>query len=352
VRPVDLIWVVDNSASMKPTMDEMNKGLASFAEGIGKKELDYKVIMLSLRGTGPMTVTGKTKYPVCIPAPLAGPGCGNSERFFQSSIDIRSTQPLEQLLGTLGQTKGYDVSMSPDPVKDNRGGEGWKDQLRKDATKSFVVVTDDNSRLTAQQFLSFKGGTNPYNSNYNLPPGILDPSWEGLFESWVFHGVYGWGSASDPAVMCTFSNNSKPPSSGPVYTELVAQSQGARAKICDGASAWEPFFEAITKAVVDTSKIACEVAIPPPPSGVTEIDPGKVNVSFVSSLGTSQLFQVDGPGGPVDCDPSLGGWYYDNPVAPKQILLCPASCDAANAVIGAGKSGSIEVLFGCNSIKP
>ena len=49
------------------------------------------------------------------------------------------------------------------------------------------------------------------------------------------------------------------------------------------------------------------------------------------------------------CGPA-GGWYYDNDAAPTQVLLCPASCDFAQSSVGPGKTGRIEVLFGCATI--
>src|SRR5207302_1020330 len=115
----------------------------------------------------PVSIGGSNRYPVCIPPPLAGDAsCGDGVRFFQSSIDIRSTQPLEQFLGTLGQTAGY-------TMMDAKGGEAWAMHLRPQATKTIVVVSDDNARLSATQFETFPGGKNPYNS-LTLPPGILD----------------------------------------------------------------------------------------------------------------------------------------------------------------------------------
>jgi len=328
--PVDIIWVVDNSNSMQPAIAEVKNGINAFANLISASNLDYKVILLSHRGTSDLSI--------CVPPPLSGDtACGNGPRFFQSSVDILSTQPLEQFLGTLGQTTGYQPG-------DPRGGEPWADELRPDATKTIVIVTDDNSRLSATQFTSFAGGQNPFNS-LTLPPGILDPSWNGLFDGFLFSGIYGWGNANDPSVICEYPDMTSPPSAGPTYTTLVSQTGGVRAQICDGASAWGPFFDAVAQAVIETSAIACELDIPPPPQGEV-LDFTKVNVQLVSGPDETIIPNVGDQAGCGNGE----GWYYDNPSAPTQVILCPTSCATAQELAGPNQPGSVQVLFGCATI--
>ena len=336
--PVDIIWVVDNSVSMAPAIAEVTAGLNAFVALIAGRSLDYKVIMLSLRSkTNPVQVGGSDRFGVCIPPPLAGDSdCGNGPNFFQSSIDIRSTQPLEQFLGTLGQTNGYRPG-------DEKGGEPWMQELRPQATKTIVVVSDDNSRLSADQFETFPGGGNPFNS-LDLPPGILDSSWNGLFDDYVFDALYGWGSDTNPGVKCTYSGGGSPPSSGATYTELVSRTSGVRAQICDGSSAWGPFFDAVAQAVSQTSKIRCELDIPPPSEGT--LDPGKVNVTVNGMNGSTTVLKVAGA---AACD-SAGGWYYDDDANPTQVILCPASCDAAQAEADVAAGVSVDVHFGCATL--
>jgi len=339
--PVDIIWVVDVSASMEPAVTEIRKGLNAFASLIAAKNLDYKVIMLALRDKAvKIDYNGGTRYPVCIPPPLAGDdNCGNGPRFFHSSIDIKSTQPIEQFLGTLGQTEGYMLGQE-------RGGEPWKQELRPEATKTIVVVTDDNARQTSANqpdFETFSGGKNPFNT-LMLPPGILDPSWGGLFKDYIFSAIYGWGSATDPAVTCKYPDMTVPPSSGPTYTKLVQKTGGVRAKICDGSAAWAPFFDAVAQAVSETAKLSCELTIPKPPMG--EIDPTLVNVALVSGDVHTYVPKV----ADASACGTGGGWYYDNPTAPTKVLLCQSSCDDAQAMVGPDKLGKIEVLFGCETI--
>lgn len=336
--PVDIIWMVDNSSSMQPAVAEVRNGLNAFASLIASKNLDYKVIMLSLRDKAvQITHNGGTRYPVCIPEPLAGDAnCGNGPRFFQSSLDIYSTQPLEQFLGTLGQTTGYLPS-------DQKGCDPWKQELRPNATKTIVVVTDDNARLSATQFETFAGGKDPFNSTV-LPPGILDPSWNGLFNGYIFSGIYGWGNENDPSVLCTFPDMTQPAASGTTYTTLVQKTKGVRAKICDGSAAWGPFFDAVAQAVYASAKLNCELAIPTPPQGT--IDPKLVNVAIVSNDVSTYL-----PGVPdaASCG-AEGGWYYDDPINPTKVTLCKTSCDNAQTMIGPGQTGKIEVLFGCETV--
>lgn len=328
--PVDIIWVVDNSNSMEPAIAQVKAGLNDFADLISASNLDFKVILLSHRGTADLSL--------CIPPPLSGDdACGNGPRFFHSSVDILSTQPLEQFLGTLAQTNGY---MAGQP----RGGEPWADELRPEATKTIVVVTDDNSRLSATQFQTFAGGQNPFNS-LTLPPGLLDPSWNGLFDQYLFSGIYGWGDPLDASVICTYPDSTSPPSSGLTYTTLVSQTGGVRAQICDGANAWAPFFDSVAQAVVQASAIECTIAIPPPPPGEV-LDFAKVNVQLVSGNDEEIIPNVGG-------EPGCGGgegWYYDDPDAPMNVVLCPASCDHAQELAGPNQPGKVEVLFGCETI--
>ncbi len=336
--PVDIIWVVDNSISMAPAIDEVIRGLNTFAGVVGSRGLDYRVVLLSLRNVlRNVTVPDGRRYAVCIPAPLAGNAlCGNGPRFFHSSVDIRSTQPLEQLLGTLGQTMGYTAA-------DPRGGEAWRAFLRPAASKSIVVVTDDQSRLSADLFETFRGGTNPNSRTFDLPPGLLDPSWGGLFTNYTFSGIYGWGDAANPAVRCMYPGGTSAASSGAVYSTLVSRRGGVRARICDGASTWAPFFDRIATAVERTSRIACDLAIPTPPGG-SVLDPRLVNVVV---RGTTETL-IGKVANAAACR-STGGWYYDNEARPTRVTLCPASCDRANEELRGG-SAAIEVQFGCITI--
>ena len=350
--PVDIVWVVDNSVSMQPAIDQVTAGLNDFAARIAASGLDYRVVMLSLRGAGELSGGGRARYGVCIAQPLAGDDrCGDGPRFFQVDVDIHSTQPVEQILGTLGQSAGYREG-------DQHGSAPWRELLREGASKTFVVVTDDNSRtcnrpvgtcaageppLTESSLEDFPGGPNPFNSR-DLGPGLRTAAYGDLFQDYLFSGIYGWGSQTNPNIPCMYPNGDEPSSPGQTYTALVQRTGGVRAQLCDGAGAWAPFFESVASAVTRTSRIDCELALPPPPDGMN-LDVDRVNVSVRGEGGDVTLPRVDGAGA---CTAS-GGWHYDDPAAPGEVVLCPASCDDARALITAPEHG-VSVLFGCETI--
>ena len=336
--PVDIIWVVDNSSSMAPAVAEVQAGLNTFAALVGTKGLDYHVVLLSLRGTAPLTVSGgKTRYPVCVPPPLGGADCADTALFTHAAVDIQSTQPLEQILGTLDQTTGYTAGFA-------RGGEPWAQALRANATKSIVMVTDDNSRFPGVSFEGFPGGDNPYTGGLVLPVGILHPNRGGAWKDYVFSGIYGWGTLVDPSIRCTYPDTTKPTASGSEYTALVQKTGGTRAKLCDGSAAWGPFFDDVATAVVKTARVACELDIPSADAGT--VDPSLVNVRVTD--GVKPALNVPRVTGEPACQ-GLDGWYYDAPTTPTKVILCPKSCEGAQSH-GGTKLPKVEVLFGCATL--
>ena len=369
--PVDIIWVVDNSSSMAPAIAEVQTGMDAFATRLGESELDYRLIVLSLRGVGETTISGSRRFRVCMPPPVGGVGCAdNPPRFHQIEVDIKSTQPLEQILGTLAQTAGYTEGQE-------RGGPPWLELLRPEATKSFVIVTDDNARLCggprgcdlsgapwtctvagsrpfdeAIDFETYPGGVSPFSATVQMGPGILAPAYDfpdtgPLFEGYVFNAIYGWGDESDDSIACGECGTSGAPvsSPGPTYSALVRRTGGVRAQLCDGPSAWGPFFERLATNVVETSRIACEVAIPAPPDGMFFIA-DRVNVDIRGRDGTSPVGRVIGASG---CNATTGGWYYDDETTPTSINLCPASCELAREQVTSEEDG-VDVKFGCDSL--
>ncbi len=87
--------------------------------------------------------------------------------------------------------------------------------------------------------------------------------------------------------------------------------------------------------------IPCEFLIPEPPPGET-LDFGMVNAVYTDADGDSRyIYAVSDKD---ECDPTEGGWYYDDAEAPGRILLCDASCE----VVGE-PGGTFDLALGCET---
>lgn len=82
----------------------------------------------------------------------------------------------------------------------------------------------------------------------------------------------------------------------------------------------------------ELAELPCEYAMP---AGYEAInDPDLVNLRHNGA----NVGRVDGAGA---CDPARGGWFYDNPGAPHQILTCAATCGVLK------QGGAIDITLGC-----
>jgi hypothetical protein len=88
--------------------------------------------------------------------------------------------------------------------------------------------------------------------------------------------------------------------------------------------------------------LACSYDIPPPP-GDQVFDKGRVNVDYDDGFGLRTIGWVESV---ADCPTVPDGWYYDDPVTPTSIEMCPQTCSRFAALAQA----SIEIRFGCTTI--
>ena len=122
--PSDIIWVVDQTASMTQETQYVQQKINEFANLIGGSGVDYHVVMIA---------SPTSANPICVPPPLAGANCDDNVRF--KLVPVR-----------VGSTNG------PQRAIDNYAA--YSSFLRPNATKNFVFVTDDNSALSAAGFTS------------------------------------------------------------------------------------------------------------------------------------------------------------------------------------------------------
>jgi len=90
--------------------------------------------------------------------------------------------------------------------------------------------------------------------------------------------------------------------------------------------------------------IACEYQLPDTVEG-QEVDPTKVNVLYIPQ-GTGEPITIGQVPTESDCTEQTGGWYYDDPADPKQILFCPSTCDA----IRMDEDAQVQLIIGCETI--
>jgi hypothetical protein len=98
------------------------------------------------------------------------------------------------------------------------------------------------------------------------------------------------------------------------------------------------FLAALNK--IRGSALGCNYKIPPPQAGSTT-DFTKVNVQFTSGGKKAVFPQVASK---AACPSSGNAWYYDNPKAPTEIVLCTATCGAISV------GGELDVLTGCETV--
>ena len=89
---------------------------------------------------------------------------------------------------------------------------------------------------------------------------------------------------------------------------------------------------------ISSDPLACEYEIPAPGDGNLTVDPSKVQMVYEPAVGAPE--EIPWAQSYSECSNPAGGWYYDDPVAPKKIIACPCTC----ARLAAGK---VEIRLGC-----
>lgn len=306
-HPVDIVFVVDNSGSMSDEITQLKANINNFASTIANSGLDYRLFMIGRKGAG--------KLDVCIPEPLANPGCATKPpRFYAIDKVISSTNALVQLLAT------YDDPAPADPFS------AWHKFVRFDSKKVFVAITDDNSSLKADAFET--------QLFQKAPTGIFGSEGD---RKYIFDSIIGWDGINDipTAKKCTTAANA-----GLVYQELSLRTGGVVESICK--EDWSGIFGKIADGVV--KELGCEFQVPDNPEG--ELDPGLVEVQLTLGGGApTTLPRVLDEGA---CSQEPGAFYFDSNTAPTEVKLCPGVCSQ----VGADPQAEVSVLVGCPAPPP
>ncbi len=285
---VDIIIFVDTSGSMGQEAKWTNNQMNNFANYLVQANIDYRVILAE---------QDKSCCKMCILPPLGGNNCGNNPPLFMhhKSIYISSTNGLIKMIQT------YNT---------------WSPTLRKDATKNFLAVTDDNSYKNAQYFDTEIKKLHANNGGQFLPTKQVP-------FGYVFHSIVAYNSKADCPTLAK---------KGTVYLQLMDWTKGAKFKICD--QNWTPIFKELAKAVSQTAKPGCTYPMKKP-AGVSS-----ASDLIISYHDQKTDFDVSFAKGNT-CPPNGVGYIFDNKVNPSQVTLCPASCSKLSG------GGDLLFNYGC-----
>ncbi|MBS2027500.1 MAG: VWA domain-containing protein [Deltaproteobacteria bacterium] len=89
--------------------------------------------------------------------------------------------------------------------------------------------------------------------------------------------------------------------------------------------------------------LGCQYTLPTPDAGTINIS--QVNVQYTPG-GGGAAETIPAVTGASACPASGDAWYYDNPNAPSQIILCPNTC----TTVSADSTGQVDILTGCQTI--
>jgi hypothetical protein len=308
-RPADIIIAVDNSGSMEDEIAFVRENLNAFSQQIVDSGVDVRIVLISAPFGAPPEDEGDEPFDfdadddmdenlgICIDPPLGSGACpadSQPPRYAHVAVEVGSHDALNLFIDTFSQ---------------------WSDQLRPTATKTFVVVTDDDAEDEPNDSAA------AFEASVASLPG-------GLFNDWRFSGIYCFSECPDAAAI------------GSVYAELVQARQGVGGDLCEQNFA--PVFDELARAVVNASGLECAWDIPAPPSG-QQFDRQKVNVRVAGTSGAAtDLAQVTNE---AACG-MRAGWYYDDAANPTRILACPQSCTGLQGDLDA----RVDVLFGCETV--
>jgi hypothetical protein len=299
MQPADIIVVVDNSGSMALEAGFVQNNMNVFSSQIFLANIDAHVVLISSDSSD--------EAGICLAQPLGSGACPNDSNppgYLHIVDGVGSNDGMQKIL------QHYAT---------------WAPQMRPTASKHIIMVTDDDSDLSANDF-----------NNQFL---ALDASHAG----YKYHAI---ASPEDPILACIGQTACCPgfPLSAALSEEhiaLVNLTGGIFGNLC--LQNFGPVFDEVSTAVVQGSALACEYEIPPPPAGM-DFDPDEVNVQFDDGMGGMlAIGRVDDP---TQCGGVANGWYYDNPAMPTRIVLCPQTCTTIQGFTMA----SVSIAFGCATV--
>lgn len=356
--PVDVIIVIDNSSSMAGEIEQVQERInEDFARIIEESGVDYRVIMVARYGDVNVSV-GESDHPICIRAPLGSGDCidpatvpllHNAPKFYHYSADIRSRTPWCDLLTSWDTPDEFAPADPEQRPWESIAPIGWREFVREEAFKEFLVISDDNSRCDTDEFhFDDTSVTQAEDSAIAFDTALLAlaPRQFGSNDArrYKWHSIIGMSEYTNPsepwpATADLQSGQCSPGSEGPGlgFQALSRLTGGLRYPSCNNDD-FDAVFRALAEGVV-TGSLACEWDIPE----VENFDSDQVNVQWRTDQGVQAFGNVESL---EDCLDE-NGWYYDDNESPTKVLVCPATC----SLLQTDANSKLELLFGCETVR-
>jgi hypothetical protein len=229
---VDIVLLIDNSGSMDVGTQQAEVALPSFALGLAQASVDYRIILISRHRAAARTASSEASTSVCVASPLSGlAACPAARpvptsRFFQYSTKLDTTDSFERVLEAASTPDSFGLT-----------SVGWLEWLRPGARVEFVEITDDDSELTAEAFVSGLAALAPgrFSPAVNAP-GFIFHSITGLATRTAAGGgnVYLPDEPLQPARCTRLEGN--PNNAGETYQALSRATGGLRLPVCPSSA--------------------------------------------------------------------------------------------------------------------
>jgi hypothetical protein len=309
LQPSDIVWAIDTSGSMLATFPAIQAALNQFSQSIIAAGIDAHIVLLA-------------GAQLCVPAPLGSgaacaPGLGG---FPPPRVDDSNDPAFLHLDTPFGFGEGMGV------ILDNF--EHYRHMLRPDAHAQLVITEDGTPPMASAMITEHVEGR----ASATATPPWMPPLQAGRY---TWNGVI----CGDGPMGCGLFG---PPLA---TTELIAQTGGITAELGLANAGGDPFAELLEKlatAVIIGAKVGCDYEIPPAPDGKT-FDRDLVNVVYSASAGGDTTFPRVSSS---DACAEHTGWFYDDPMIPMRVTLCPSTCD----IVQADNAAKVRLGFGCETL--
>ncbi len=324
-KPVDIIFVIDNSGSMTQEIEAVQDNInSSFADIIRDSGLDFRVIMISSHGQS-------GNQDICVSSPLSGTNCSpvpgqpvNTANFFHYDLGIGSHNSLERFIESYTEAD-----------RNNFAPNGWQDWLRMESFKVIVEITDDDPTG------DLPNGDDANAENFDAYLLSLTPAQFGSpgDRNYIFHSIIGLADNGPDAWMPTdpIVNDECPTGvdSAPEYQKLSIVTGGLRYPVCN-TNSYDVVFQEVAQGIIEQAKIGCEIGLPDAPEGL-EIVETNIALEWIPTPGAAvervTLGDVNACG---DRE-----FYVEN----STIKLCPILC----AEVEASTVGELNILAACGT---